>query len=313
MAAENGSALNLLSAQNPRFFARAGWVLCGRAMHWVVGTRHVLARLSDEPKSSVPPACIRPWRQVELPALVRLYAQNVSHLVGAPARNEAYWRWLISRRAYDNIYVATVAPGRWHLDEHNWHVVGYAITKNDELLELMSDPARPEVARQLLHRVCGDALEMDCHHLAVNAPPGHVLEQLCRTIGGRLEHAVRDGACIMAKAPDLLTLLQSLRSEFQVRAAGISSPVELGLLIDREKYQITVTRRSVKIAAGKVGRNYLRSDRAVMTRLLLGALDVSKALGHRQLTASNRQAEQTAAILFPRLPLWRPPLDERME
>jgi ribosomal protein S18 acetylase RimI-like enzyme len=312
--AADGSLLGWLSTSIPQFFEASGWVLCGRAMRWVVSARELLARLIDEPQTIARGACIRPWRQVELPALVRLYSQNTSGGVGAFVRNEAYWRWLISRRAFDALYVATDSPGRCHLDEHNLHVVGYAVTKQSQLLELMADPTRPDVARQLLHRVCGDALEMDCHHLTLHAPPGNSMSELLCSLGGYADYS-RPGDYVMAKVPDLFRFLDGLRDGLLRRAAaaGLPRPCELGLACGREKYHLAISRRNVKVSAGKLGRTFLRGSNADLTRLLLGALDLSSPLTISRLATTGRQAATIAAALFPRLPMWRPPLDELME
>jgi hypothetical protein len=49
---------------------------------------------------------------------------------------------------------------------------------------------------------------------------------------------------------------------------------------------------------------------ADFTRLLLGHLNLTEAGADGRVTSSNRAALQTAAALFPQLPLWHPPLDD---
>jgi hypothetical protein len=49
---------------------------------------------------------------------------------------------------------------------------------------------------------------------------------------------------------------------------------------------------------------------ADFTRLLLGHLDLEEAVAAGRVRASTRVAQEAAAVLFPRLPLWRAPLDE---
>jgi hypothetical protein len=44
--------------------------------------------------------------------------------------------------------------------------------------------------------------------------------------------------------------------------------------------------------------------------LLLGHLDIDEALADGRLRASTQVAAELGRVLFPRLPLWRPPLDE---
>ncbi len=59
-----------------------------------------------------------------------------------------------------------------------------------------------------------------------------------------------------------------------------------------------------------MGRSYLRMNVADFTRLLLGQLDWDRAVAEKRLEVSTALAQQAGRVLFPRLPLWYPPLDE---
>jgi hypothetical protein len=98
----------------------------------------------------------------------------------------------------------------------------------------------------------------------------------------------------------------------RAREAELPATVDLGLAVDNDKFQITVTRRGVKVDRQRLGRSYLRLRRAELTRLLLGHSDVTESLSQDRLTASTRLAAETAAVLFPRVPYWRVPWDELM-
>ncbi len=310
----DGSRAGVLTTRIPQYFGRAGWVLCGRVSRYVAGARALLARLSGEGVANHAPPCIRPWRHVELPALVRLYEANLSP--GMFARSEETWRWLIARRAFDQIYVATDWPGRSQLEDNGATLSAYVITKGNDVLELMADPSRPEVARQLLERVCGDAIEMNCHHLGLFAPPGHALTERFLAVGGHREGLDEpDCECLMAKVPDPLATLEWLAPQLHQRAeaAALPRPCELGLVSDDARLSVALTRRGVKVASGRSSRAHLRLTRSDVTRLLLGAIDVERTLEHGRMTASSRVAVRIAAVLFPKLPLWRAPLDDLME
>ncbi len=90
----------------------------------------------------------------------------------------------------------------------------------------------------------------------------------------------------------------------------MTRPCELGWVLAGEKYRLVVSRRSVKLGRHRIGRSYLACNGANVTRLLLGHLDIDEALAEGRLRASTQLAAETARVLFPRLPLWRPPLDE---
>ncbi|HUY92700.1 MAG TPA: GNAT family N-acetyltransferase [Pirellulales bacterium] len=311
---EGGAALGLLSTRLPHFFRRAGWAVCGRHSHARAGSRDLLAQLSA---AGLPPCerplNIRPWRQVELPALMALYERNQSQAFGAYQRSEAYWRWLVSRKGFDHIYVAFDGPGRCELDLSGAPIVGYVITQEDRILELMADPAHPSAAEQLLARACGDAIERDDHAITLYASPGHRLLELFERSGGAVcRSEIHQGEVFMAKLLDPLGFLQSLCGELHSRAAhtGLERPCELGISLEGEKCRLVVSRRSVKLARGKLGRSYLRLSAPEFTRLVLGHLDVGEAAACGRLRASTRHAAEIARALFPRLPFWRSPLDE---
>jgi GNAT superfamily N-acetyltransferase len=311
---ESDVVLGVLSTKVPHFFRASGWAVCGRHSHALARTRDLLSQLSAR---GIPPAegelNIRPWRQIELPALMRLYAAHTAQAYGAIDRTEAYWRWLVGRPGFDQIYVAMEGPERFSLDALDAPIVGYAITKEDRVLELVADPARPLVAEQLLARACGEAIERDDHSVQLHAPPDHALFELFRLAGGSVHlHEAHQGEVFMVKLFAGPAALRLLGPQLQARAvaADLPSRTELGLLVEGTKYQLVVSRRGVSVAENKMGRSYLRCNQAEFTRLVLGHLDLEDAIDQGRLEASTRLARQTAQALFPRLPLWRSPWDE---
>lgn len=316
--------LGVLSTRIPHFFRSAGWAVCGRHSHARAGARDLLAQLSAkskpvlerDPLASQPILTIRPWRQVELPALERIYTANTASAIGAYQRTEAYWRWLISRKNFDQIYVAIDGPERSDLDESTASIIGFVATKEDHIIELMTMPGLHCVAEQLLARACGEAIERDFHTVVLHAPPHDPLYKLFELAGGSLyQHEAHQGEVFMAKLLDPLGFLRALTPELHRRAdeAGLPRPCELGLLVEGQKYCVTLTRRSAKIGVKKIGRSYLCCNQAEFTRLVLGHVDLDDAVSHGRLKASTRLAAETARILFPRLPFWRPPLDDLVE
>jgi hypothetical protein len=131
----------------------------------------------------------------------------------------------------------------------------------------------------------------------------------------------------MARVFDPLAMLRMLGDTLLARAkaAGLTRPFSLGLDIfhhdsgltqsrdeDVRSYRLVVGQRTVKLTAGHPGRSYLSLKRRDLTPLLLGHWDVREALGAGRLRSSTRLAEDAAAALFPRLPWYRPPLDDLM-
>ena len=58
------------------------------------------------------------------------------------------------------------------------------------------------------------------------------------------------------------------------------------------------------------GRSYLECKLTDLTQLLLGHLDVAEAVSTGKINASTRVAAETASVLFPLLPFWRPAFDD---
>jgi len=311
-----GAQLGFLSTKIPHFFRPGGWAVCGRHSHSTAGTRDVLAELSRQSERlKQRPLTIRPWRQVELPTLMRIYHENTARGTGPWCRNESYWRWLITRNTTDQFWVAIEGPDKMELDQTNSPIVGYAISRDDQVLEAMAFPDHPTAELLLLGRACSEAIERDSHSITVHARPGSELHEICRLAGGTNHcHEVEQGQVFMAKLLAPLRFLKGLRPLIRERAirAGIPLPSELGLLVEGEKYHIKVTRRGAVVSRDKTGRSYLNMNIAEFTRLLLGHLDLDPAIAQGRIEASTRVAVETAAALFPRLPLWRSPLEDGM-
>ncbi len=310
----DGVVLGVLKTKVPHFFRPFGWALCGRHSQAHAGSRDLLAQLSARGlvpgESSVG---IRPWRQVELPALMRLYNESTADRAGHFDRTEAYWRWLVSRKGFERIYVAIDGPDNFELEDDPARIIGYSIVSEDRVLELAVAKTHRHVARELLARACSEAIERDYNMLTLHAPPDDPLMEIFRIAGGTLQCSEsHQGEVHMARLMNPTAFLKQLCPELFRRAcaAGLVRPCELGLVIDGQKYRLVVSRRSVKLGRHKIGRSYLVLNHANLTRLLLGHLDIDEALAADRLRASTQMAAEIARALFPQLPTWRPPLDE---
>ncbi len=335
-ATEDGALVGLLRTSIPHFFRRTGWALCGQPCFSQANTRTVLARLLDEGlrrhrRHHHHRLHIRPWRRWEEKVLVRIYRQNLPGRYGPWDRTLAYWQWLLRRQAYDQIYVALDGPDLWDLEEISTPVVGYVVLKGHRVVELMSVPGRPKVAAELLAHACGDAIEHDHHSVILHAPPDSPFHQVFAPVEGprgaeraerhapggtgpprRTEQESERGEVYMARLLQPKRLLERLCGEFCLRArqARLPRPLELGLQVEGQKYQLELTTCGAAVVAHRMGRSYLRMNVADFTRLLLGQLDWDRAVAEKRLEASTALAQQAGRVLFPRLPLWYPPLDD---
>ncbi len=317
---ENGSRMAFLRTRHPEFFAGLGWTIGVRHSYSTAGARDILSRLQqrETPVNNplapdIVPLNIRMWRHVELAALTRLYSQRVQNSFGSLARSDAYWQWLVSRRAYDSIYVAIEGPDQLELTDALTPLVGYAVMREGRIVELVAAPERKDAAAQLLSRACGDAIERDLHHVRLDAPPDEPLHRIFVEAGGRYCGDESDnGEVTMVKLFDPMQLLvESLDRIYQrSKDAGLELPCELGLMIEGQRYVISIRQRSAKLLQEKLGRSYLECRLTDLTQLLLGHLNVAEAVDAGRLNASTRVAAETAAVLFPQLAFWRPAFDE---
>jgi predicted acetyltransferase len=256
---------------------------------------------------------IRPWRRWEEAALVRIYRQNLAGAYGPLDRTPAYWQWLLRRHAYDQIYVALDGPDLWDLDEASTPIVGYVVLKQGKVVELMTVPGRRKVAAELLAHACGDAIEHDHHSIVLHASPENALHKVFIPEGAsRRETESEGGLCHMARLLDPMQLLRRLCGEFCRRAkkAGLPRPVELGLQVDGQKYQLELGEYCAEVFSQRMGRSYLRLNVADFTRLLLGQLDWDRAVAEKRMEVSTALADEAGRALFPQVSLWYPPLDE---
>ena len=317
-AIEDGGLIATLSTRTPSLFARDGFFECGRPSYSQADVRSVLAHMPVEEPSLLgrqrTPLNLRLWRHFELTALMRLYRQNMESLIGPLHRSESYWRWLISREAFDQIVIAIDGPDRLSLEEGDSPIVGYAVVKGDQILELMAKPGHPTAARQLLARVCGDAIEHDFNSLVLHAPPQEPLHELLVLSGGsyHCRASAQQDTFMVSPLVEIATLLQRVCGELHVRAktAELSRPCRLGLQLDDEKFCLQLTRRSVKVEPGSLGRHFLRASQADFLRLLLGHHHLDDAIARGQIKCSTRPATEIARAVFPNVSLWQPPWDQ---
>ena len=71
---------------------------------------------------------------------------------------------------FDHIIIALAGPDRLDLNEAAAPIVGYAVVRQERIVELMTDPAYPTAGVQLLARACSDAIERRGHEIVLEAP-----------------------------------------------------------------------------------------------------------------------------------------------
>ena len=305
-----GAVLGLLRASEPDFYRRRGWVVCGRHSYSAAGCHQVLAQLRPHEVPCVqplaaalpPPLHIRYLRRVELAAVIRLHEQHVRRAYGCYARTEACWRWLINRRGYERIYVAIEGSPEIELDGTFSAIVGYAAAKDARLVELVTAPSRPDAAPQLVARFCSDAIEQDLRDIRVELAPDHPVHPALLASGGAFRRQDVDrGRAYMVKVLDPGRLVQALHAEFLTRLQADKrfAHRELGFVVGDQQWILEVTPHSSRLSADRVRRTHLRCGWPQFVQLLLGHLDVRKAVSDGLVVVSNQLALDAACTLVP--------------
>lgn len=309
-----GAVIGLSRTRVASSFHQLGWSVLGRDGVTPGRPTDILSRLldggptADNAQNSA--VTMRQWRHVELPAILRVYSQNAGRFNGPGDRSEAYSRWLVSRGAFDSLLVALVGNDRYDLHETNARIVGYCIQQGNRVLELLADPEFPGLDRQILARVCSEAIENDRQEIVFESA---VADPLHRCVSG--PDAARDVSSdrmIVGRVLDPAGLLELIAPAIAARLAaeGVSETIELGLEIPTFRGSLLLSRGSAKVQTGRVGRSYLRLSDDEFTRLVLGQCDPAEAAAAGRLAASTQVAQKFAMQVFPRTPLWCPMWDD---
>jgi GNAT superfamily N-acetyltransferase len=290
-------------------FHELGWSVLGRDCATPGRPTTILSRLLEGPKREGEPVTMRQWRHVELPAILRIFTQNAARFVGPLDRSEAYSRWLVSRGAFDSIIVALMGQDRYDLHETTARIVGYCVQSGNRVLELFADPEFPGLEREILARVCAEAIENDRQEIVYESSASDPLHQ---AVAGGESLVSPNDRMIVAKVFKPLELLTAAAPAVadRVTAAGIRETVELGLDAPGFRGSIIVANGKATVHAGRSGRSYLTLSDEELARLLLGQSDPIEAAAAGRMQASTQVAEKLAMQLFPRAPLWCPMWDD---
>jgi predicted N-acetyltransferase YhbS len=299
---DTGAHLQALTTSMPQFYKPLGFGVCARACLAVIPSRNLPSGGEQPPPGArSSPLVVRPWRQVELGDLIRLYDAQFGSLTGSILRSEEYWRWVIGRKYAHVIWVACQGE----------HVHGYAFVKDHRILELAIDPATPDAMTALLSRVRAEALERAYPEVVINIPPGHPALPIVLAGGGRyIDSEVHEGSASMYTAPDPAGLLRAVGPELAARVKAHGElPIELGLQIGDDRLLLHVDRKGAKVDHDRLSRRYLTLSPGAFTRLVMGHSGIDRAIAEDGVEISATTAIDAARTLFPITPIWRSPLD----
>ncbi len=314
---QSGAAVAFSRTRIAASFREMGWSVLGRDCATPGRPTEILARLLEGPQWNGETVTMRQWRHVELPAILRIYAQNARRFIGPLDRDENYGRWLVSRGAFDSILVALVGQDRYEIHEESARIVGYCIQSGTRVLEIMADPEFAGLEREILARVCAEAIENDRQEIIYESSAS---DPLHAAVAGGDGQVAQGDRMIVARVFQPRILLESIAPQIAQRvvASGVRETVELGLDAPSFRGSVIVAEqkgesnggRQATVHPGRVGRSYLKLADEELARLLLGQCDPVEAVAAGRMDPSTQMAQKLASQLFPRQPLWCPMWDD---
>ncbi len=329
-----GTVLAVSNTSLPELFRPFGWGQYVPIQRYQAGLRPLLREIAVEsadwsnPLSrrteNEPILTIRPWRQIELDSIRRLYHQEIGDQVfGSWDRTEQHWRHLMDQKDFSRIYVAAhestrrrrrrsrgrpiVSPALSPSD-----VVAYAVVRGNQLLEIAVRDGNASSTQTLLRRICFDVMEQGFHDLTLYGPSDETIDQWFAAAGAsacQLEQldgyypigkVINVGKFLESILPILNERLQSTRPKQQRGRPwklGIRVGTELVSIVDMSApnehimLQVTTTDRAP--------RNTVTMPPSVFLHLVCG--QPSERHGHALsgLHATTKRALQQLAELFP--------------
>lgn len=310
---ENQAVTAFARANRADAFLACGWTEVRDQRFTEANVNDILARLS----STAPPRHrrvrslhTRLWRQVELDSLERVYRSIAETLWGALDRNEPYWRWLVGRKAHDELIVAVHGRDNWEELDRPANIVGYAVTRGSQLVELAMLPGFGHAGRPLLLRACQDAIERGHRTLSLHLPIDHPLHELMIDAGGHWSTNGLSGT-LLVKLLDPGRWIESLYPVLlrRARAAGVKRPCHLVIETCRQRFRLDLTRRSGRLESNVQSPLEVRCTPETFASLLVGNLDVAAARETGNIECLDDETAARLAALFPPLDFWQSQFD----
>jgi hypothetical protein len=314
MATCEGGILATARPEQPEFFAAHGWSLCRAQGHTQANTRALLAHLTAQlaaRKHRQPEIEVRTWWHFELEAIQPVYEQVVSAMWGSSYRSDDMWRWLVGRKAHDQILIAIKHKQDEPANSKKLNVVGYAVVRDSCIVEMMTLPGHSLVRPMLLARACRDAIERDLHFISLHTPPTDPLHELLVTAGGSWQP---NQLCSqwMYKLLSPEKWVERLYPQLYRRAreAGIPRPLELGFAVGEQRYRFVFTRRSVRLEhALPAAPVNVTCDAVAFQNMLLGNLTWQSAIERGIVEIDDSKRAAMLSALFPPRVFWQSPFE----
>lgn len=331
LARDQEACLLQTFTHRPRLFERQGWVAFGRPCYSVAGPREVLAEMErrrweqaalHQPSDDLPqlarprhPLTVRRWKQTEHAAVQRLYQEGIAGLNGPLLRSDDYWRWLITRSAYDWFYVAIEGPDRTLFDEIQGHIVGYMFLKANRIIELIASPANDRAPEALLARACRDAIEQSVTPVRLDIPQQHPLQELIAAAGGKVQSREGEGGeASLSKVLDLPRLARAMLADLpnvnvtlELRDEPTTSPLQRRVPSNPQRF--VVQNGHLQPDQASV-RPQVVCSTGTLLQLLVGHASLEQLCETQQLRCTSKAARDALERVVAPRPLWFAPLED---
>jgi hypothetical protein len=255
---------------------------------------------------------IRLWRHVELDALRPVYCHAAQCAWGAIDRSESYWRWLVGRKAHDELIVAVHGRDDWEELDRPANIVGYAVTRGSHVVELCCRAGFAHAGPRLLARACRDAIEQDHRTMVLRLPTTNPLHRLMLASGGHWCNDNRaHGGTLLVKLLDPPRWIESMYPLLLARAkaAGIARPYHVAFHNGQTAARLDLTRRSGRLSENTDDAADVHCSPDTLAALLVGNLDVGPARDAGELKICDDATAARLAALFPAETFWQSPFD----
>jgi predicted acetyltransferase len=298
-------------------YRAGGWSEVGCPRYTEANVNDVLARLASSPSASATlarrarPLKIRLWRQVELDALLAVDRHTAAATWGGLERSEAYWRWLVGRKVHDELIVAIHGRDDWEELDTPAHIVGYAMTRGSQVIELATLPTFCRAAEPLLARACQDAIEHDHRSISLHIPATDRLHELMLSASGSWSTSGRRGNTLFVKLLDPARWIENMYEVLleRAKAAGLTRPLTIIFDTGQRKYRLELTRRSGHLIREDAATADVTCTPEMLGALLLGNVDVPAAQRSGQMAVRDEMVETCLAALFPLTTFWQSQFD----
>lgn len=288
-------------------YEHLGWVTVGASHPVTISSRNLPTEEMLQQEVTKGGWTVRPWRQVELSDLMRIYdSQLSSPHVGSVARSESYWRWIVGMKMAHAIWVACQGD----------HVRGYAFVKDHHVLEIGADANCPDAYDMLLCRIRAESLERAYPDIIMDVPSDHpVLQHLTDWPGPSRASTINPAHMppnnLMMKISNVAFFLNQIAPELdqRARAANIQAG-ELGLSVGSNRWTLRWDEKTpMTVECGRSGRKTITLGERALLLLALGQESIETLALAGLATFQHTSTAAICDTLFPRRSLWRSVLD----